>query len=157
LSSHEEKLKVDQLLVQMQSTLETLLMRIKQEAQQINGPENLAGGQYFLLFNLGQKGTINASEVANMIGITSGAVTGMTDKLVSMGLILRERSEMDRRVVLFTITEKGRETIKRIRDQRFSRITELFRQISNSELETTISVFNKITDLLENSKNIRRD
>jgi DNA-binding MarR family transcriptional regulator len=152
LPSQDETRK-DQLLVQMQSTLETLLMKIKHEAQQINGPEHLAGGQYFLLFNLCQKGTINASEVANMIGITSGAVTGMTDKLVSMGLILRERSETDRRVVLFTITEKGRETIKRIRDQRFNRITELFRQISNSELETTISVFNKITDLLENSKN----
>jgi DNA-binding MarR family transcriptional regulator len=92
-----------------------------------------------------------------MIGITSGAVTGMTDKLVSMGLIQRERSETDRRVVLFTITEKGRETIKRIRDQRFNRITELFRQISNSELETTISVFNKIADILEKGKNIRRE
>lgn len=156
MSSPDETLK-DQLLVQMQSTLETLLMRIKQEAQQLNEPENLAGGQFYLLFNLFQKGTCNASEVANMIGITSGAVTGMTDKLVSMGLIQRERSETDRRVVLFTITDKGNETIKRIRDQRFNRITELFRQISNNDLETTINVFNKISDLLEPGKNAGRE
>jgi DNA-binding MarR family transcriptional regulator len=156
LSSQDEAYK-DQLLIQMQSSLETLSMKVRHEIQQMNEPENLAGGQFYLLHNLCQKGTINASEVANMIGITSGAVTGMTDKLVSMGLIKRERSETDRRVVLFTITEKGKETIKRIRDHRFNRITELFRQISNSELETTINVFDKITVLLENGKTIRRD
>ncbi|QGQ97477.1 MarR family transcriptional regulator [Paenibacillus psychroresistens] len=156
MSSHDEAYK-DQLLIQMQSSLETLSMQIKQEIQQMNEPDNLAGGQFYLLHNLSQKGTINASEVANMIGITSGAVTGMTDKLVSMGLITRERSETDRRVVLFSITDRGNETIKRIRDRRFKRITELFRQINNSELETTINVFDKITSLLENGKNIRRD
>jgi DNA-binding MarR family transcriptional regulator len=151
LSSLDDSYK-DELLVQMQSSMETLLMKLRQEAQHMNGPENLAAGQIFLLFKLRQKGICNASDVAKLIGISSGAVTGMTDKLVSMGLIQRERSETDRRVVLFTITDKGKETIQRIRDQRFNRLTELFRQISNNELETTINVFNKITDLLEKGK-----
>jgi DNA-binding MarR family transcriptional regulator len=148
LSSLDDSHK-DELLLQMQSSMETLLMKLRQEAQHMNGPENLAAGQIFLLFKLCQKGICNASDVANLIGISSGAVTGMTDKLVNMGLIQRERSETDRRVVLFTITDKGKETIQRIRDQRFNRLTELFRQISNNELEITINVFNKITDLLE--------
>jgi DNA-binding MarR family transcriptional regulator len=151
LSSLDDSHK-DELLVQMQNSMETLLMKLRQEAQNLNGPENLAAGQIFLLVKLCRKGICNASDVANLIGISSGAVTGMTDKLVSMGLIQRERSETDRRVVLFNITDKGKETIQRIRDQRFNRLTELFRQISNNELETTINVFNKITDLLEKGK-----
>lgn len=156
MSSPDEILK-DQLLLQMQSTLEMVIIKFKQEAQQLNGLENLADGQLSLLFSLCRKGTCNASDVANLIGITSGAVTGMTDKLVSMGLIERERSETDRRVVLFTITEKGKETIKRIRNQRLSRITELFRPINNDDLATTINVFNTISQLLDTRKIPRRE
>lgn len=154
--SPDETLK-DQLLVQMQSTLETVIRKFKHEGQQFNGPENLADGQFFLLFDLSKKGTCNASDVANLIGITSGAVTGMTDKLVSMGLIERERSETDRRVVLFTITDKGKETIQRIRNQRLNRMTELFRQINNDDLATTINVFNTISQVLETEKTARRE
>jgi DNA-binding MarR family transcriptional regulator len=134
----------------MQSSMEALFMKLKNEAQYTNDMDNLADGQIFVLLNLYRKGVCNATDIANMIGITSGAVTGMTDKLVSMGLITRERSDTDRRVVLFTITDKGKETIQRIRDRRFKRLTEIFRQISNDEIESTIGVFNKITELLGN-------
>jgi DNA-binding MarR family transcriptional regulator len=130
--------------------MEALFMKLKNEAQHTNDMDNLADGQIFVLINLYRKGVCNATDIANMIGITSGAVTGMTDKLVSMGLITRERSDTDRRVVLFTITDKGKETIQRIRDRRFKRLTEIFRQISNDEIESTIGVFNKITELLGN-------
>jgi DNA-binding MarR family transcriptional regulator len=130
--------------------MEALFMKLKNEAQHTNDMDNLADGQIFVLINLYRKGVCNATDIANMIGITSGAVTGMTDKLVSMGLITRERSDTDRRVVLFTITDKGKETIQRIRDRRFKRLSEIFRQISNDEIESTIGVFNKITELLGN-------
>jgi DNA-binding MarR family transcriptional regulator len=153
----EENEAKDKLLKEMQSAIETLFGRFKQETHKLNSPEHLADGQIFLLFNLCQKGICNASDVANMIGITSGAVTGMTDKLVSLGLITRERSEQDRRVVLFSITEKGKEVIGRIREKRFSRINDLFKQITNDELETTIKVFNKITALMDQEKHIRRE
>jgi DNA-binding MarR family transcriptional regulator len=149
LSSHEDSHK-DQLLTQLQSSMETLFMKLKNEAQHTNDMDNLADGQIFVLLNLNRKGVCNATDIANMIGITSGAVTGMTDKLVSMGLITRERSDTDRRVVLFMITDKGKETIQRIRDRRFNRLTEIFRQINNDEIQSTIDVFNKITELLGN-------
>jgi DNA-binding MarR family transcriptional regulator len=142
----------NELLTQMQSALEGLASKFKHETQQVNANEQLADGQIFLLFNLCKKGICNASDVANMIGITSGAVTGMTDKMVNMGLITRERSEEDRRVVLFSISEKGKEAMQRIRDKRFKRVNELFRQLTVSELETTVNVFNKITDLIEQAK-----
>jgi DNA-binding MarR family transcriptional regulator len=154
MQENEEK---DKLLKEMQSALETLFGRFKQETHKLNSPEHLADGQMFLLFNLCQKGVCNASDVANMIGITSGAVTGMTDKLVSLDLIKRERSEEDRRVVLFSISDKGKEVIGRIREKRFSRINDLFKQITNDELETTIKVFNKITALMDQEKNLRRE
>ncbi|MDB5054091.1 MAG: transcriptional regulator, marr family [Bacilli bacterium] len=142
----------NELLKQMQGALEGLASKFKHETQQVNANEQLADGQIFLLFNLCKKGICNASDVANMIGITSGAVTGMTDKMVNMGLITRERSEEDRRVVLFSISEKGKEAMQRIRDKRFKRVNELFRQLTISELETTVNVFNKITDLIEKAK-----
>jgi DNA-binding MarR family transcriptional regulator len=144
---HKEKL-----LIQMQSALEGFFKKFKHESQKLNSLENLADGQIILLVNLYHKGICNASEVADMIGITSGAVTGMTDKMVSLDLIKRERSEEDRRVVLFSITEKGKGVIQRIREKRFGQISDLFRQITNNELETTIQVFNKITASMDPEK-----
>lgn len=55
-----------------------------------------------------------AGQLAEQAGVTPGTVTGMLDILEGMGVITRERSERDRRVVLARLTDEGR----RLRDAR---------------------------------------
>jgi len=68
--------------------------------------------QYALLASLQEKGKSSMSAVGRELGVTMGAGTNLTDKLVLSGLAARERDEEDRRAVWVEITDKGREALK---------------------------------------------
>ena len=50
----------------------------------------------------------NMTAVARALGVTTGTLTISMNSLVKKGYVHRERSEEDRRVVLISLTEKGR-------------------------------------------------
>lgn len=128
------------------SLLETAFRRFKSERSKISNAMNLADGQMILLIMLGKLGQCNATDIATHIGITSGAVTGMTDKLVQMGLVHRERSEQDRRVVYFTLTDEGRGLVTRIKEQQYELMIETLAPVNEEELGHVIHFLQKIND-----------
>ena len=50
----------------------------------------------------------NMTTVAKLLSVTTGTLTISMNSLVKKGYVHRERSEEDRRVVLISLTEKGR-------------------------------------------------
>ena len=57
---------------------------------------------------IGEKEPKNMSSVAKIMSVTVGTLTIAVNSLVKKGYVHRERSEEDRRVVLISLTEKGR-------------------------------------------------
>ena len=57
---------------------------------------------------IGEKEPKNMSSVAKIVSVTVGTLTIAINSLVKKGYVHRERSEEDRRVVLISLTEKGR-------------------------------------------------
>jgi DNA-binding MarR family transcriptional regulator len=52
---------------------------------------------------------MTTNHINRKIGLTSGAMTGILDKLESMRLIFRKHSQHDRRVITIGLTDRGRE------------------------------------------------
>lgn len=57
---------------------------------------------------IGEEEPRNMSSVAKILSVTVGTLTIAVNSLVKKGYVHRERSEEDRRVVLISLTEKGR-------------------------------------------------
>ena len=55
-----------------------------------------------------------AADLANLANIDTGAVTRMLDRLETKGLLIRQRSTEDRRVVNLVLTEEGQRMAKKI-------------------------------------------
>ncbi len=136
------------LLKEMKPLLDGLFIKIRQEMMKIK-IEDLANGQIFLLFLLSKHETCNASDLGKHLGITSGAITGMTDKLVSMNLIIRNRSEEDRRLVLLSLTEKGKATVKDIQEMRYGLLNEIFMQLDDKNIINMIELFTQLNAIME--------
>jgi DNA-binding MarR family transcriptional regulator len=142
----------DELIRSILSLFEKFVLKIKQESHRpYAGLEGLADGHIFVLMMLYNKSVNKASDVSCELGITSGAVTGLTDKLVGMGLIRRERSEEDRRVVLLSLTDKGKEAIEQVRRVRQERLGKLFDRMDEDDLRTMERVFSKFVAKLGNT------
>jgi DNA-binding MarR family transcriptional regulator len=52
-------------------------------------------------------GPITAGDLARRVGITSGAVTGVVDRLTALGLVTREADPADRRRVIVRLAADG--------------------------------------------------
>ncbi|MDO5291448.1 MAG: MarR family transcriptional regulator [bacterium] len=71
---------------------------------------------YFYLSTIQELGRPNFTMIADALQISKPAVSVMIRKLLSMGLVEKEKSEEDRRVIYVELTEKGKQLMKGDRD-----------------------------------------
>ena len=88
------------------------------------------------------------SEIATAVGVSSGALTRLIDRLVKEGLVYREYSTTDRRVVFAVLTDEGvaaerRSTTAYVRELRHD-----LQGLDPDDLDVLATVCRKIQDTL---------
>lgn len=71
--------------------------------------------QFFLLTYLASEEFLSMSSIAQKMGHSTAAATGMVDKLQEMGYLTRTNAAKDRRKIMVTITKEGRLLVDRMR------------------------------------------
>jgi DNA-binding MarR family transcriptional regulator len=64
-----------------------------------------------VLYVLNEEGSMTVSDISKRFNIAKPNITPLVDRLVSEGLVERQRSTVDRRVVFINILEAGRERL----------------------------------------------
>jgi DNA-binding MarR family transcriptional regulator len=112
-------------------------------------PGELSDAQYGLLFGLRDHRELSSSELACSADLSPATATEMLDGLVTANLVRRERSERDRRVVLISLTERGRALV----EERRARYEPLWRsalaEFSDGELRTAAAVLDRLRDMFD--------
>ena len=98
-------------------------------------------------------GTQKVSQLAECLGITPAAITGITDKLLMEGYVKRERAENDRRVVNISITELGQDIIRQVNENQKEMIDGIFNQLQEEDLQHLRRIFALLLASLEQTKN----
>jgi len=132
----------------MKEQLDHFFYNMKHVSQHARIQGTLAEGPSFLLHTLWMNGPSKISDIAQKLGITNGAITQMADKLLDIGLITRERSEEDRRVVWLSLTPKGKDMAFEIQNNRFAFVRSRLDQLSEKDLDQAIDVFQNLNKIL---------
>ncbi|WP_258207696.1 MarR family winged helix-turn-helix transcriptional regulator [Paenibacillus radicibacter] len=111
--------------------------------------QNLSFSQFRMLLKLSSKGKQKVSELANMLCLTSGAITGAADKLIVRGLIQRTRDEEDRRVVYIEITPEGEEIVQEIQEGQRETIAMFFDELPQEDTDHLIRIFSQALENIE--------
>jgi len=72
--------------------------------------------QFFLLGYLAKEEYLTMTDIANKMGHSTAAATGLVDRLEKLGYVQRLHASDDRRKVMVQITKKGIELVKRLRN-----------------------------------------
>jgi DNA-binding MarR family transcriptional regulator len=96
---------------------------------------------------LGEEAT--AGDLANSAGLNPASVTAMLDQLENAGIVERRRSDSDRRVVLVSLTEKGRASQNAMKAQWDERWTEWMAEIPDEDLIVTLRTIQKVSRMLD--------
>jgi len=65
--------------------------------------------QYITMMVLWERGQINVKELGECLYLDSGTLTPLLKKLETKGWVTRQRAKEDERVLIVTLTDKGRE------------------------------------------------
>lgn len=98
---------------------------------------------------LSEKGGCTMGELAAMLELTMGAATAVVDKMVSMGLVKRERSKKDRRVVRVSLLKKGGGTIDRLNGFRKAMVTDMYKAFTEEEKSEYLRLLRKVVASFE--------
>ena len=85
------------------------------------------------------------SELAQYLSITLSGVTQLVEKLVKKNLVVRERSEDDRRVVYIKITDEGKNVLAKLNENRLKVYRDYFSVLTEEEMEVHFNILKKIT------------
>jgi DNA-binding MarR family transcriptional regulator len=112
-------------------------------------PGELSFAQYSLLFELCAGAPKSARELALAAEVSPATVTEMLDGLAAAGLVKRIRSTEDRRIVLTSLTARGRALI----DERRARYEPLWRaalsEFSEEQLAGTAEVLDRLRRMFD--------
>lgn len=124
--------RLDPDLEQLVATLPRRVSHLSRVLYRTRG-STLPRGMRSVVFTLAF-GPLRISEIAREEGIGQPAATRVVARLEALGLVRRERSATDRRIVMVTLTDRGRAELDLLRGQSRRLLREALRGRSAREL-----------------------
>ena len=118
-------------------------------------PGELTDAQYGLLFCLRDESQMSVRDLADAADLSPASVTEMLEGLATAGLVHRERSDRDRRVVLTSLTDGGRGLVEERRARFEPRFRAALEPFSEDELRVAAAVLERLRGMFEDIANER--
>lgn len=94
-------------------TLTEFFERMSSWEQGVVSSSEISLPQMHVLEVIGNHGQLRMKELADLLGVTTGTLTVMADRLEERGYINRSRDSRDRRSYFIALTDKGREEYRK--------------------------------------------
>jgi len=107
-------------------------------------PGGVSFPQFFLLAALVQKEVLTMSAIAQKMGHTTAAASGLVDRLENLGYVVRSSAREDRRKVMVCITAKGSALVRRIREEMVGNLMKVMTHLTPGEQKAWLQIYTKI-------------
>ena len=105
--------------------------------------------QLHVLGVLREVAPITVSHLASRLGISPPSASAIVDRMVDGGLVARERSEDDRRIVSVSLTPAGEAALKEAVGGRRGWLERVLGRLDPTELSDTVRVLHRLEQALE--------
>lgn len=109
---------------------------------------NFTMPQTMIIYNLANHGKMKISELSEKMGLTNSTVSGIVDRLEDQGVVFRERSTEDRRVVYVQFTPEHKKNYQDLNDNLDKKFNEMLAAIPQGQMETIIESLNVLKETL---------
>lgn len=110
---------------------------------------NLTRAQLKSLFFISHEKGTNFSKLAGALGLSPSNLTGIVDRLVEKGLVTRNDSAEDRRLVVLLATDKGEALIADLREHRVKYLSAILEHMNSEELSVLAEAYSALVKAAE--------
>ncbi|HEY8072697.1 MAG TPA: MarR family transcriptional regulator [Labilithrix sp.] len=140
LANPELKSDVDQVV----ETILYLYTESRRITKELARRADLTGPQLTVVKILEQIGDLSLSELSERIRAQNSTVTGIIDRMEREGLVMRERSREDRRVVYIKLSPKGKKLAEEIPVEPMVVFKGALESLSGQEMKDLMRILTKI-------------
>ncbi|TFH52870.1 MAG: MarR family transcriptional regulator [Candidatus Zixiibacteriota bacterium] len=105
--------------------------------------------QLVCLASITKEGPMSSIELSQQVQLSPSTIVGILDRLQKMDLVKRERSAMDRRLVMLSPTDRGREVISGAPSPLQDSLTRALKNLPTSEQATIARSLARVVDLMQ--------
>jgi DNA-binding MarR family transcriptional regulator len=127
---------------------------MSQLAERRFAAEQVSFTQWMVIATLSRYDHLTASALSSETGHDLGALTRIVDDLEAAGLVRRERTERDRRVVEIALTPEGRRHLQAGKRPVVELLNSLVAPFSRQELETLIALLQRMMVRLQEAERL---
>ena len=132
--------------VEMAKIHPIILRAVMKYQENIFKQGNLAVTHLVVLEFLDEKGAGTMGELAKVLNLTMSAVTVIVDKMISMKLVERRRSEEDRRIVRVELIDKGKKILQDTRKSKIKMLNDMYSVLTVKERKEFLGLMTKVCD-----------
>lgn len=129
--------------------LRPVLLRLTRELRRETEQLGVTGRQVTLLWLVKRSPGLTLRALAEEEGISPPALSGHVDRLERAGLLVRVRSDVDRRRVGLELTARGERLLRRVRERRTTWLADRLATLAPEELEAVAAALGPLARLVE--------
>lgn len=135
----------DQLSLQVLKKFRIIYGSVRQQFREVEQSCGVTGSQLWILQEVAKTPNIGISELAERLSVHQSTCSQLVEKLVTRGLINKERSKEDQRRVGLCVTEEAKNTLKNAPGPAEGILPEALQSLSESAL---LSLENSLMEVI---------
>jgi DNA-binding MarR family transcriptional regulator len=143
--------RLDELTAQVSDLLPLLATKLIRFVKDLPD-KDLTIAQAFLLHNLRAHGPSTASEISDMMCVTSGPVTNLTKRLIARGFVERHQDDTDKRVMWFSLTQEGEQLAQSLAAYSHSRWRLIGEELGVEKVSSAVDLMREAIQILNRIK-----
>ena len=137
--------RIDEVLI----SLRRVTRAIDLHSKHLMKTAGLTAPQMLILQTLRDQGDAIISDVAHQISLSQATVTSILDRLEKRGLVMRERSQQDKRKVYACLTDAGNDLIRNAPMPRQDYFIRQFSDLQDWEQTQIISALQRVAHMMD--------
>jgi len=109
----------------------------------------LTGPQLIVLRQLSKQPEISPGELAKIISLSQATITGITDRLGKRGLITKQRSDIDKRRLVLSLTDEGQQLLTLAPPPLQESFIQQFETLQDWERTMILSSLQRLVEMLD--------
>lgn len=139
-----------------QNNLEEIMLEYAEQIKVLISPSiwsnmllDCSKNEILILFLLYRKTDVNMSQIAEYIGAPLNTATGVVTRMEAKNMLLRQRSNEDKRVVTIVMTDYGKELLQDILSEVLKYGKRVIETLTAEEMELAGVILDKIINVLK--------
>ncbi len=117
--------------------------------REIRQTTGVTPAQFRVLQIISEQGYATAKAISLRMRVSQGTITSLVDKLVRDGLVVREKSNQDRRQINITLTDKGSQILAEAPDPLQQRFVRKFNAMEDWEQAMLVASLERVAAMLD--------